>query len=79
MSDTMLADKFEKLGAQLKLGPLDSGDLRLDVRSDRAGKFFDLRLNPGPRFSCMVHVAARFSSPAVYFLGRSPCHSTTPL
>jgi hypothetical protein len=46
MMDYKLAQKFERLGARVKFDLLDQGELRLDVRRDDEGEFFDLRFNP---------------------------------
>lgn len=46
MSDHMLWKKFGRMGARLQVGVLDQGELRIDVRQDREGEFFDIRLNP---------------------------------
>jgi hypothetical protein len=50
MDIAALEKKFEKLGARLKVGPLgrrEAGSYRLDVRTDREGEFFELRLDRG--------------------------------
>jgi len=44
--DMKLAQKFERLGARVKFDCLDEGELRLDIRRDEEGEFFDLRFNP---------------------------------
>ncbi len=46
MNDPLLARKFERMGARLRLVPIDRGEIRLDVGSDGDGTFFDLRVNP---------------------------------
>ncbi len=46
MFDHKLAQKFERLGARVKFDLLKDGELRLDVRRDEEGEFFDLRFNP---------------------------------
>ena len=46
MIDLKLGEKFERLGARVKFDRIKEGELRLDVRRDEEGEFFDLRLNP---------------------------------
>lgn len=46
MFDPKLAHKFERLGGRVKFDLLKDGELRLDVRRDEEGEFFDLRFNP---------------------------------
>jgi hypothetical protein len=46
MMDMKLGQKFQRLGARVKFDLLDQGELRLDVRRDEEGEFFDLRFNP---------------------------------
>lgn len=46
MFDYKLAQKFERLGARIKIDILKDGELRLDVRRDEDGEFFDLQINP---------------------------------
>jgi hypothetical protein len=45
MMDIKLAQKFERLGARVKFDLLNEGELRLDVRRDEEGEFFDPRFN----------------------------------
>lgn len=43
-----IEDKFERIGARVRTRPAPpTGDLRVDVASDRRGEFFDLRVGPG--------------------------------
>ncbi len=46
MMDMKLAEKFQRLGARVKFDFLDEGELRLDIRQDQEGEFFDLGFNP---------------------------------
>jgi hypothetical protein len=45
MDAVILTRKFNSLGARLRLGRLDRGDVRLDIGHDDAGEYFDLRVN----------------------------------
>jgi len=52
MNDLLLQEKFDRMGARLRVGPLEGRDRRrreglpllLDVRKDGAGEFFDVRV-----------------------------------
>jgi hypothetical protein len=45
MLHDVLERQFENIGARVKTGPLDRGDLRINVLRDRRGEYFHLRIN----------------------------------
>jgi hypothetical protein len=46
MNQIHLERSFESIGARVKTGMLERGDLRINVLSDRQGEYFDLLINP---------------------------------
>jgi hypothetical protein len=61
MCPAQLTTPFSRMGARLQVGELSPSDARarnqpltLDVRSDPAGEFFDIRLRPGARLELDV-------------------------
>jgi hypothetical protein len=46
MNEVLLTRKFHSLGARLKLSQIERGAIRLDIRRDDLGEFFDLGVNP---------------------------------
>jgi len=46
MSQNILERQFESIGARIKTGVLQRGELQINVLSDRQGEYFDLQINP---------------------------------
>lgn len=50
MDTDLLKEKFEKMGARAKVHLDDGRELAIDIRRDRKGEYFELRVNPRPGF-----------------------------